>query len=133
MVFGHIIQLLFMLENQMDTYKEDNVQDTYRDGEEDPLQRVDEGEDGPDEEDDEEYQEEEDDDYEPTVIGEQHHKLIDESCAGVSFLKTLFQLLGKRCKPQSCNVIKAPAYVFFCEFLRTHIIQNTYAQLLVKT
>ena len=125
-----------MLENQMDTYKEDNEQDTYRDGEEDPLQRVDEGEDGPDEEDDEEYQEEEDDDYEPTVIGEQHRKLIGESCAGVSFLKTLVELSGTRCKLQSCNVIKTPAYVFFCEFLeilRTHIIQNTYTQLLVKT
>ena len=64
-----------MLENQVDTYKEDNEQDTYNDGEEDPLQRVDDEEGGPDEEDDEEYQEEEDDDYEPTIVGEQRQKL----------------------------------------------------------
>ena len=75
MIFGHVIQLLFMLENQVGNYKEDNEQDTYNDGEEDPLQRVDEEEGGPDEEDDEEYQEEEDDGYEPTVVGEQRQKL----------------------------------------------------------
>ena len=109
-VFAHVIQLLFMLENQVNTYKEDNEQDTYDDGEQDPLQRVDDEEGGPDEEDDEEYQEEEDDDYEPTIVGEQRQKLsvkniilfvriIDRSpentCAGVSFLKKVFSAFWK--------------------------------------
>ena len=109
-MFAHVIQLLFMLENQVDTYKEDNEQDTYNDGEEDPLQRVDDEEGGPDEEDNEEYQEEEDNDYEPTIVGEQRQKLsvkdislylriIDRSpentCAGVSFLKKVFSAFWK--------------------------------------